>query len=128
MDTHMQRDMRVFTAALVADINDGECVRDKNAMNKHLTEQYNINNVFPVAGGTITKIVNNAYDMTDNNSNLVRRIEKIGLNGFPLQTAVDVRNGDIALLQVGGNRDEQLLTHIIPQGSKKRNNPICGYT
>ena len=39
---------------------------------------------------------------------------------FPLQTAVDVRNGDIALLQVGGNRDEQLITRwIIPQGVKK---------
>ena len=32
-------DMRVHSY-----INDGECVRDKNAMNKHLTEQYNINN------------------------------------------------------------------------------------
>ena len=118
-----------FVAALVADINDGECVRDKNVMNKHLTEKYNINNVFSIAGGTITKIVNNAYEMTDNTSNIVRNKDREDwIKWLPLQTAVDVRNGDIALLQVGGNRDEQLLTRwIIPQGVKGKKARVILY-
>lgn len=122
-------DSNDFTAALVSDINDGECVRDKDAMYKHLAGNYHIDKVFPIAGGTITKIINNAYEMTDNTSNIVRNKDRDDwIQWLPLQTAVDVRNGDIALLQVGGNRDEQLITRwIIPQGVKGKKARVILY-
>ena len=118
-----------FVAALVSDINDGECVRDKRHMYLHLARNYSINKVFPVAGGTVTKIINNAYEMTDNTSNIVRNKDRDDwIQWLPLQTAVDVRNGDIALLQVGGNRDEQLITRwIIPQGVKGKKARVILY-
>ena len=67
--------------------------------------------------------------MTDNNSNLVSNKDREDwIKWLPLQTAVDVRNGDIALLQVGGNRDEQLLTRwIIPQGVKGKKARVILY-
>jgi len=124
-----RHDMFDFTASLVSDINDGECARNKNVMHSHLANNYDINNVFPVAGGTITKIVNNAYEMTDDTSAIVRNKERDDwIQWLPLQTAVDVRNGDIALLQVGGNRDEQLITRwIIPQGAKGKKARVILY-
>ena len=71
-----RHDMFDFTASLVSDINDGECARNKNVMHSHLANNYDINNVFPVDGGTITKIVNNAYEMTDDTSIIVAKQRK----------------------------------------------------
>jgi hypothetical protein len=126
---HKRCDSNDFIAALVCDINDNEVARNKDALLEHLVNNYEIHSFFDNSNGTITKIVNNAYDETDASSAVVRNKDRDDwIQWLHLDTGIAIRDGEIAFLQVGGSRDEQFFNRwVIPQGIKGKKAKVILY-
>jgi hypothetical protein len=118
-------DYNDFVSALVEDINDTIITRDKVEITKRLVNTYKANDFYGGGNGIITKITNEVYERTNEENNLVRIKSR---EEWEEWLGLDLKGQHIALLQVGGNRDEQFITRwVIPEGAKGRKAKVILY-